>query len=426
MKTKIISIALAVVTMLSAVALLSGCSDGEYPVEVANLKIESKPENIVVLDASTADILIATGYDRYIVGRSDEVDQKSIDVAPSMGSSKKPDADKIIEVGADLVFAGPTIDESVKNELSDKGIQVIKMSHGDTPKQVETNYITISKICGGTKTGAKQGEDTYNDLLDKMNNYKQQVNNRNSGILDTVCYLYTEDDQLRIMSNGTYGDMLLGYTGAVNVAVNITDNTVDVSTLRVANPNFVFYADDATLQKIKSDATLASLGAVKDGKILEVSLEEMSRPGDTSLEALEKMVYFMYPDLKPKSAAAETTKPAKEDSSASNTTATTTTTATQAATTANGSKSVADKYKLTITSDLSLKQEDENDTVKAMQLRLYNIGYITDKDNVTGYYGEVTSEAVKNFQKQNGLKETGTADNATLVLLFDSSAKKAK
>lgn len=425
MKTKIISIALAVVTMLSAVALLSGCSDGEYPVEVANLTIESQPKNIVVLDAPTADILIATGYDRYIVGRSDEVDQKSINVAPSMGSSEKPDADKIIEVGADLVFAGPTIDDDVKKKLQDKGIQVIKMSHGDTPKQVETNYVTISKICGGTKTGAKHGEDTYNDLLDKMNNYKQQVNNRNSGILDTVCYLYTEDDQLRIMSNGTYGDMLLGYTGAVNVAVNITDNTVDVSTLRVANPNFVFYADDATLQKIKSDATLASLGAVKDGKILEVPIEEMSRPGDTSLEALEKMVYFMYPDLKPKSATAETTKPAK-DSSASNTTATTATTATQAATAANGSKSVADKYKLTITSDLSLKQEDENDTVKAMQLRLYNIGYITDKDNVTGYYGEVTSEAVKNFQKQNGLKETGTADNATLVLLFDSSAKKAK
>ena len=39
-------------------------------------------------------------------------------------------------------------------------------------------------------------------------------------------------------------------------------------------------------------------------------------------------------------------------------------------TTASNSKSVADKYNLTITSDLSLKQEDENDTVKAMQLRL--------------------------------------------------------
>ena len=159
MKTKIISIALAVVTMLSAVALLSGCSDGEYPVEVANITIESQPKNIVVLDAPTADILIATGYDRYIVGRSDEVDQKSIEVAPSVGSYENPDADKIINSGADLVFAGLSINENTKKKLQDKGIQVITMSHGDTPKQVETNYVTIGKICGGTKTGAKQGEE---------------------------------------------------------------------------------------------------------------------------------------------------------------------------------------------------------------------------------------------------------------------------
>ncbi len=413
MKTKIISIALAVVTMLSAVALFSGCSDGEYPVEVANITIERQPKNIVVLDAPTADILIATGYDRYIVGRSDEVDQQSIAVAPSVGSYENPDTDKIINSGTNLVFAGQSINEDAKKKLQDKGIQVVTMSHGDTPKQVETNYVTIGKICGGTKTGAKKGEDTYNELLDKMNNYKQQVNNRNSGILDTVCYLYTEDDRLKMMTSGTYGDMLLGYTGAVNAAVNISDNNVDVATLKIANPNFIFYADNATLDKIKGDTTLASLGAVKTGKILEVSLEEMSRPGNTALEALEKMVYFMYPDLKPKSAT-DTTK--AQDVTASKTDATT----------ASNSKSVADKYNLTITSDLSLKQEDENDTVKAMQLRLYNIGYIADKDNVTGYYGEVTAEAVKKFQKNNGLKETGTADNATLVLLFDSSAKKAK
>lgn len=413
MKTKIISIALAVVTMLSAVTLFSGCSDGEYPVKVANITIESQPKNIVVLDAPTADILIATGYDRYIVGRSDEVDQQSIAVAPSVGSYENPDTDKIINSGTNLVFAGQSINEDAKKKLQDKGIQVVTMSHGDTPKQVETNYVTIGKICGGTKTGAKKGEDTYNELLDKMNNYKQQVNNRNSGILDTVCYLYTEDDRLKMMTSGTYGDMLLGYTGAVNAAVNISDNNVDVATLKIANPNFIFYADNATLDKIKGDTTLASLGAVKTGKILEVSLEEMSRPGNTALEALEKMVYFMYPDLKPKSAT-DTTK--AQDVTASKTDATT----------ASNSKSVADKYNLTITSDLSLKQEDENDTVKAMQLRLYNIGYIADKDNVTGYYGEVTAEAVKKFQKKNGLKETGTADNATLVLLFDSSAKKAK
>ena len=128
----------------------------------------------------------------------------------------------------------------------------------------------------------------------------------------------------------------------------------------------------------------------------------------------------MYPDLKPKSST-DTTK--AQDATASKTDATT---ATQATTTASNSKSVADKYNLTITSDPSLKQEDENDTLMVIQFRLYNTGNFAVNDYVTGYYGEVTAEAVKKFQKNNGLKETGTADNATLVLLFDSSAKKAK
>ena len=94
MKTKIISIALAVVTMLSAVALFSGCSDGEYPVEVANITIESQPKNIVVLDAPTADILIATGYDRYIVGR----------VLPSVGCCSFHSREKLVDDAADHFF----------------------------------------------------------------------------------------------------------------------------------------------------------------------------------------------------------------------------------------------------------------------------------------------------------------------------------
>ena len=61
-----------------------------------------------------------------------------------------------------------------------------------------------------------------------------------------------------------------------------------------------------------------------------------------------------------------------------------------------------------------------------MQQRLYDLGYVDDKENITGYYGEISQVAVKSFQKNNGIKATGTADNATLVKLFDSKAVKAK
>lgn len=54
------------------------------------------------------------------------------------------------------MFAGQSINEDAKKKLQDKGIQVVTMSHGDTPKQVETNYVTIGKICGGAKPAQRR------------------------------------------------------------------------------------------------------------------------------------------------------------------------------------------------------------------------------------------------------------------------------
>ena len=59
-----------------------------------------------------------------------------------------------------------------------------------------------------------------------------------------------------------------------------------------------------------------------------------------------------------------------------------------------------------------------------MQQRLYDLGYVDDEENITGYYGDISKEAVENFQTKNGIKATGEADNATLVKMFDSNAVK--
>jgi peptidoglycan hydrolase-like protein with peptidoglycan-binding domain len=70
----------------------------------------------------------------------------------------------------------------------------------------------------------------------------------------------------------------------------------------------------------------------------------------------------------------------------------------------------------------------EGESVSAVQQRLVDLGYLTQSEedsNVTGYYGEATVNAVKAFQKKNGIKETGDADAATLKALFLSNAKKA-
>ncbi len=48
----------------------------------------------------------------------------------------------------------------------------------------------------------------------------------------------------------------------------------------------------------------------------------------------------------------------------------------------------------------------------------------TGVDNVTGYYGDLTEQAVKDYQKAAGFEVTGVADNKTIKALFMSDAPK--
>ena len=55
-----------------------------------------------------------------------------------------------------------------------------------------------------------------------------------------------------------------------------------------------------------------------------------------------------------------------------------------------------------------------------------NLDYLVGVDNVTGYFGDLTEQAVKDYQKAAGLEETGVADHKTIVTLFMSDAPRAK
>ena len=93
---KFVSAFLASVVALSACAGLAGCGgDNNYPVSVADITIETEPKDIVVLSDETADIISYLGYAKKMVGRSDEVTQNFLSIAPSVGSAQNPDVDKI-------------------------------------------------------------------------------------------------------------------------------------------------------------------------------------------------------------------------------------------------------------------------------------------------------------------------------------------
>lgn len=70
----------------------------------------------------------------------------------------------------------------------------------------------------------------------------------------------------------------------------------------------------------------------------------------------------------------------------------------------------------------ALERGTQSEHVLDLQLRLSTLGYF--QAGATGYYGSITYEAVKKFQKQSGLPVSGTADSKTLSLLKQSAAPK--
>ena len=67
-----------------------------------------------------------------------------------------------------------------------------------------------------------------------------------------------------------------------------------------------------------------------------------------------------------------------------------------------------------------LSKGDENNDVMRLQVRLYELGYLTDKRD--GVYGSKTATAIGMFQQNAGLEPTGIADNETQVLLYSDDA----
>ncbi len=64
-------------------------------------------------------------------------------------------------------------------------------------------------------------------------------------------------------------------------------------------------------------------------------------------------------------------------------------------------------------------------SIKNAQYRLYKLGYIRSSQ-ITGYYGGTTEDAVRAFQKRNGISQSGEIDDKTLDKLNSDKAKTAQ
>lgn len=384
--------------VLLAAAVLCGfsaCSNGnnkEYPVKIANVTINEKPTSVVCLSDSVADIMIACGYMDKITARSDECTQGEILSISSVGKKSEPDINKILAVDPDIVFADKTVSDTTVKKLNDKGVTVLKMVTAQSTEELTLLYQNISAVLGGNIKGRENGEEKAESIITTMGDLQRII--PQTEVVPTVCYLY--DVNGTAVTDHSFCGKIFSYANTVNVcSVQNPNNMFDI--IKLSDPQYIF-CDTGVKDQIMSSKEYKDFSAVKNKKVYEIDKAVFERQGNSITEVLSYIIEIIYPEFGTSSQDSNSAQSSDENSEI--------------------------KIPFEITDDMEYKQNDENNNILEIQKRLVELGFM--KDDPTGYYGEITLNAVKNFEKANGLEENGVLDSNDIKIIFSKDAKSAE
>ena len=267
----------------------------DYPVTIGNVVIGEKPATVVCLSESAADIIIACGYSTMISARSEDCDQNSISLIPSIGTSSAPDIEAIVGLECDVVISDDKLTADDKKKLEQSGIKVLALTNATTRDELTRMYSNISAVFEGNTTGRANGEKKIENIFSSIDELNRQI--PDSQIVTTACYIYDVDgDDVKLVTGDSFASNLIEYTKTTNVGAGAINSTLDATTLKMQNPKFIFCAPGVK-QKLENHEILSKLYALNEGNIFELEPSAMQRQGNTILSTVEFMVVSMYPEL---------------------------------------------------------------------------------------------------------------------------------
>ena len=369
----------------------------DYPVEVNGVTLTSKPEKVVALSGSIADVILAMNYEAALIAATPDCTQEDF---ISLTKIDPTDTQAIIALAPDTIISESYGDGQIE-AFNTAGITCFEIVPAKNREDFERLYSQIGSILGGASTGYNNGISAAQKIFTSLDDLSRVI--PKSDVVITGSYIF--DTKESAVTGESLATTVMTYSGITNVLKGTTGGTYDFENLKITNPDYLFCPIGMKSQ-IMSDSNFKQLNAVTNDKVYEIDEKYVRWEGRTVVMAATIFAGIAYPQL-------------LEESTASATMEIPEATAAPEVAAATPAPTVSlDESKYT-----ALKDGDQGDGVLKMQAELFGLGFLTVEYD--GMYGAKTIEAVKAFQKKNSLPETGDADTKTLALLFSGSALSA-
>lgn len=274
--------------------------DDEGPVTVTDMSgreitLEQPADRIVALAAADCEILYAIGAGDRLVGRGEYCDYPAevLDV-PSVQSGYETNIEQIIALEPQVLLMSTMAQtEEQVQQLEAAGIHVVVSDAQD----IEGTYTAINMI--GTLTG-KQAEAA--SIVESMQKTFDEIK-ANAGDGTKTVYFEVSPLQYGLWTagSGTFMDEIANMLGLTNCFADVTGwGEISEEQVLERNPDYIvtismYYGEGPTPEEeILSRTGWENVTAVKDGKILNLQNNELSRPGPRLADGAKAMYDFVY------------------------------------------------------------------------------------------------------------------------------------
>ena len=247
--------------------------------------VAQTPHRIISLAPSITEDLFALGLGGKVVGDTtyDNYPPAAVNIT-KVGGFSSPSIEKIVSLNPDVVFASSLENNTLLSTLSGYGIPTVVINPTSLTG-ILNDLSLIGKVTGSTGNSSA----LVANLTQKMTANSISVSSH-----PRVLYLVWYNP---IMSAGadTFEGDIIAHAGGINVAqlANVSGyGTMSKESIVALNPSVIIAnsaMNSTAVQQVKSDPALATVDAVKNGKIYILDSDIISRPGPRAFDALEQI-----------------------------------------------------------------------------------------------------------------------------------------
>lgn len=268
-----------------------------YPVTVADLTLNERPEKVVSLSPSLTELVYDLGYGDQLVGVSSYCTYpEAVQSATDCGTVLDPDIEAIRATGATLVLASGKPTEEDLIALQQAGIDTVVLAPSSKLGELETLYQDLATLLAGSIDGAARGKELYAErsaLLDSLSAAVERYLDAGGEKLEAA---YVRLVPYTLATSDTLEGRLLEQVGFLNSASAYGQWYYPEDKLVELEPQVIFYSDQIDPDELLEHPNYKTVAAVTDEMCLSIDMDAFECHGGRMFEILEGMVKFAYPD----------------------------------------------------------------------------------------------------------------------------------